>query len=90
MIDRNLSGNAVGFNFFPSPVDPFTAFLLPGATSSLLVIQTNAPFYVPTTDFIIDGGIASVGSFGPSLVPEPTTLGLAAIGLLALAATRRR
>jgi hypothetical protein len=90
LIDRNLSGSAVGFSFFPSPLDPFANFLLPGATSSLLVVQTDAQFYVPTTAFVIDGGIASVATFGPSLVPEPATFALAAAGLLAVVATRRR
>lgn len=79
-IDRNVSGDVVGFNFVPTPVDPATGFLSPGISSALLVVQTDATGYAPSLANLIDGGVTSVASLGP--VPEPSTI-LLVLGSLA-------
>lgn len=86
-IDRNPSGDVVGFNFVPVATDPATGFLSPGSSSALLVIQTDAPaFKTGAFASMIDGGVTTISTFAP--VPEPSTVvllltGLAAAGLVA-------
>lgn len=87
-IDRNVSGDVVGFNFVPTPVDPLTGFLSPGVSGALLVIQTDAPAYAPSIANLIDGGVASVASLGP--VPEPSTIALVVGSLVTLGVYRLR
>jgi hypothetical protein len=88
-IDRNVSGDVVGFNFVPTPVDPLTGFLTPGASSSLLVVQTDATLYAPSLANLIDGGVTSVASLGPA-VPEPSTVALVLGSLVSLGVYRLR
>lgn len=88
-IDRNVSGDVVGFNFVPTPVDPLTGFLTPGSSSSLLVVQTDAPAYLPSLANLIDGGVTSVASLGPA-VPEPSTVALVLGSLVSLGVYRLR
>lgn len=89
-IDRNVSGDVVGFNFVPTgAVDPNTGFLVPGASSALLVVQTDAPWYKGAVGNLIDGGVTSVQSLGPA-VPEPSTIALVLGGLGALGVFRLR
>ncbi len=88
-IDRNVSGDVVGFNFVPTPVDPLTGFLGPGASSALLVVQTDAPFYAPSLANLIDGGVTSVAALGPA-VPEPSTIALVLGSLVTLGVYRLR
>ena len=89
-IDRNVAGDVVGFNFVPTPIDPSTGFLSPGATSARLVVQTNAPFFMPSTANLIDGGVTTVASLGPAIVPEPSTVALTIGALTTLGVARRR
>jgi hypothetical protein len=86
-IDRNVSGDVIGFNFVPTPVDPASGFLIPGASSTLLVIQTDSTAYAPSLANLIDGGVTSVASLG---VPEPSTVALVAAGLAVLGVYRLR
>lgn len=88
-IDRNVSGDVVGFNFVPTPVDPLTGFLAPGASSALLVVQTDAKAYAPSLANLIDGGVTSVSSLGPA-VPEPSTIALVVGSLVSLGVYRLR
>jgi hypothetical protein len=57
----------------------------PGASSAVMVVQTNAPSFKSITANILGGTGATAASFGPA--PEPTSLGLLVLGALAL---RRR
>ena len=88
-VDRdNLSdalGPSVGFNYQVAQLGGLGK-ITPGATSALMVVQTNAPAFAPITDSIIDGGQANVASFGP--VPEPGSIAL--LGLAGVFAMRRR
>lgn len=86
-IDRIISGDVIGFNFQPTPIDPLAGFLVPGSSSARLVVQTNAPLFVPGTAYVIDGGITSAATFAPA-VPEPGMLALA--GVVPMLALRRR
>lgn len=87
-IDRQPSGEVVGFNFLPTPADPLTAFLAPGTGSRLLVLQTNALAYNDVLASVIDGGVTQAATYGP--VPEPSTMVLAACGAVGVALALRR
>jgi uncharacterized protein (TIGR03382 family) len=79
----------IGFTFLGAPLGAGT--LMPGMTSAVLVVQTDAPYYVLSTAAIIDGSVTTAPIFAPSLVvPEPATISLAALGLGALALVARR
>ena len=88
--DRSFGGGTViGWNFSGAGLGR----LAPGATSAVLVVQTNAPAYdISQTASVIDGSVAQVGSIGPSLSfisPEPSSLFLLAVGGMACARRRR-
>ena len=90
--DRSGSGNTMGFSFNGPPVS-MLGTLLPGHSSALLVIQTDATHYTSTTANVIDGSVTSVATYGPiAMIPEPSSMVLAGLGFVALAAVgyRRR
>jgi hypothetical protein len=84
-MDRSANGNVVGFSFVGPPLGP--AVLAPGATSTMLVVQTDAPDFTRSTGNVIDGSIASGPIYAP--VPEPATM-LFLAGGLGMALLRRR
>jgi len=93
-VDRSpVIGDVVGFNY-PTSVPPVfvtSGPLAPGSTSSLMVIQTNALNWVPTFASVIDGSTTMVLSLAPGpLVPEPSSIVLAAMSTAALYAVGRR
>ncbi len=87
-IDRNVSGDVIGFNFVPTPLDPSTGFLTPGLSSALLVIQTDAPAFRESFANFIDGGVATTGTLAP--VPEPGTMILVLSALVTMGGFRLR
>lgn len=88
-IDRNVAGDVVGFNY-PTPIPQIllsNGAIFPGATTALMVIQTNAPNFTPTLAAVIDGSVTMVASLAPApLIPEPGSIVLAGMSILGLAA----
>jgi hypothetical protein len=82
-ISRNPSGSqAVRFDFTGS------GYLTPGHNSALLVVQTDAGAWTYGNATVLDStGSPSILILAP--VPEPSSLGLAGLGLAALAGYRR-
>ena len=78
LITRSNNGSVVGFNFNPGT-------MLPGSSSALLVIQTDATSFAPTFASVLGGSAVTVASFTPT-VPEPSSFVLAIFGLGGLAA----
>ena len=85
--DSNVDGSVIGFSFYP-PTGPPTE-IAPGDTSYVLIISTNATLWQAGNASIIDGGTDTVAAYQPG-VPEPASLGLMGLGLIALASVRRR
>jgi PEP-CTERM motif len=84
LADRNVDGSVIGFNFTP----PITGEILPGTTSNVFVISTDATMYKAGSLSIIDGGTQTLAAWEPG-VPEPGSMLLIGGGLLALAGIRR-
>jgi len=84
MITRSSgAGNVVGFNFD-------TPTISAGQTAMLLVVQTNATSFNPTTAAVQNGTNAQVASFAPLAVPEPATVSVLAFAAGAALLRRRR
>jgi len=77
-------GDTVDFNF------PLAFDVVPGATSAILVVKTNATSFTAGTVSIQDGGNASINAPAPASVPEPATLSIAGFALCALGMRRRK
>ena len=89
--DSNIDGSVIGFSFYPPTGPP--AEISPGETSYVLIISTNATSFEAGNASIIDGGtdtVAAFQPFSPASVPEPASLGLMGLGLIAVASVRRR
>jgi hypothetical protein len=80
--DRSVVGDSVGFNF------PIPNQILPGQTSFVFVISTNATNFTTGNMSIIDGGVFSTSAFQP--IPEPESIALLVCGSIIFASVRRR
>jgi hypothetical protein len=74
-IDRSLDGPVIGFNF------PASDEIMPGQTTPLLVIETNAKYFTKGFASAQDGTAAYGFAYAPSAVPEPSSLALIGGGL---------
>lgn len=84
-VARDASGASVSFDFDDN--DPRG---IPGGTfSAMMFIKTDARAYMDGSISLIDGAVANVRGFAPS-VPEPGTLLLLGSGLVGLAFYARR
>ena len=79
---RNVSGSTVGFNFGLG--------LQPGDESLFYFIKTTATHYTLGSTVLIDGGIASVQSYAPAVIPVPAAVWLFGSGLIGLIGIARR
>jgi len=77
-------GSTVGFSFNP----PDSAKILPGLSSNVLVISTNATFFATGNAAIIDGGTQTVAAFQPA--PSRPPFALLGLGLLAIGGIGRK
>jgi len=83
---RTPDGNVISFDFsaFGGPG------IYGGQESALLVIQSSSPTYQQAVASVINAGAATVDSFAPIAVPEPTALSLLIIGSLSILGLQRR
>ena len=75
-VDRVTPGDTIGFSFTPTVI-------VPGDSSTVLIIETNATTYSAGDLNIIDGGVSTVDAYEPGLsaTPLPAALPLFAGGL---------
>lgn len=92
-VDRSAGiADVVGFSYLSGALGP--GRIAAGSSSVRMVVQTDATDYAVTLASVINGSTAMAQSFAPTqIVPEPSTLGLAGLGMvgsLAFAWRRRR
>lgn len=86
---RSVGGNQIDFNLLSGPPN-FQHNLIPGASTPVLILQTDSLIYNLGNASVIDTAVANAVALVPTaIVPEPTTLALAGLGLLATAMRRK-
>jgi hypothetical protein len=85
--DRSSTGGTIGFGFGVGGGQ-----INPGETSASLVIRTNAVNYVAGSVTTQNGAVYTTAAFAPTgaPVPEPGSYIMMGLGLIGLAALRRR
>ncbi len=83
-VSLSSGGSVAGFQFIVNN-------LMPGHSTDLLVVETNATLYAPGTYSVQDSTTVSTAGFQPLLAtPEPASLALIGAGLLGFSLIRRR
>jgi hypothetical protein len=81
--DRSANGAVVAFNFnIPN--------ILPGQTSALLIINTNAPSFTAGTMTVQDGFALTLNGFAPSVPDGGNAVALLGIALVGVEFLRRK
>jgi hypothetical protein len=87
LMNRSGLGDVVGFTYVGAPIG--SGVLTPGSSSALMVVQTNATLFAPTLASVLNGVGTMVSSLGPA-VPEPCSVVLAGLGMVAVVCVRLR
>lgn len=82
--DRDAGGNVVGYRFIGAPLGAGT--IGAGATTNLMVVQTNATGFETQIAIVINGSVTAMNTLAPVVIPEPAS----ATAVLALAGLARR
>lgn len=85
---RSASGGTITFNFDRLPLG--RGSLEQGTASYGLMIRTDATVWKRGTVSAINGGIATVESYAPTVVPEPASMAALAVGAATLLRRRRK
>lgn len=87
-VDRSAAGGTIGFAFTEEPIG--LGNIAPGEGSETMWLYVDTSVYRDGTLSIIDGGVDTVLSYAPGVVPEPASLAALSIGAAALLRRRRK